>query len=152
MDQKFIQAQQFFGPTISLDQKVFSPNIFCVQQINWRNEPKVSIPRVHSGHLSTTFADSNIFFLPNICLGQGDFHWRRGIRPFQAENFRLKSCFFNFSSIGYFYHRRSAKIKKNKGKLKGAQKMKGWAPFQTPKRFLGVRPIFQFPIHQIPTL
>ena len=35
------------------------------------------------------------FFRPNICLGIGDFHWRWGIKPFQAEHFRLKSCSSN---------------------------------------------------------
>ena len=34
------------------------------------------------------------FYRPNICLGLGDFHWRRGIKPFQAEQYRLKSCSF----------------------------------------------------------
>ena len=33
-----------------------------------------------------------IVFAPNIFLGPGDFHWRRGIKPFQAEHSRLKSC------------------------------------------------------------
>ena len=32
----------------------------------------------------------------NICLGVLDFHSRQGIKPFQAEHFRLKSCSFFF--------------------------------------------------------
>ena len=33
------------------------------------------------------------FVGPNICLGLGNFHWRQGIKPFQIEDFRLKSCY-----------------------------------------------------------
>ena len=57
-----------FGPTISVDQKFLEPIFF----------------RTHN------------FFGPNYCLRLGDFHWRRGVKPFRAEHFQLKSCIRKF--------------------------------------------------------
>ena len=49
--------------------------------------------------VNPTFIWTHNFFRPNICLGIGDFHWRWGIKPFQAEHFRLKSCFYNLWTL-----------------------------------------------------
>ena len=66
----------FFGPTIFLNQNFFVDQKFFP-------DPK--------------FLLAHNFFGPNICFRIGDFYWRRGINPFQAEHFRLKSCFIFLS-------------------------------------------------------
>ena len=70
--QRALTNTNFFGPTIFLDQNFF------VDQTNFA-DPK--------------FLLAHNFFGPNICFRIGDFYWRRGINPFQAEHFRLKSFF-----------------------------------------------------------
>ena len=79
------------------------------------------------------------FYRPNIGMGLGDIHWRRGIKPFQAEHFRLKSFFFLFfpfflfPSVATFSHKRSGQIKKPfLRKLMGVSKNLGVDTFPDP--------------------
>ena len=44
--------------------------------------------------MTHNFFQTQNFFGPNVRLGLGDFHWTQGIKQFQAEHFRLKSCFY----------------------------------------------------------
>ena len=69
--QKKFQTQNLFGPKSFWTHNFFGPKVF---------RPKI-------------ISDPWFFFGPNFCLGLGDFHWRRGIKPFQAEHFWLKSCY-----------------------------------------------------------
>ena len=80
---KFFFQTQFFSKIFS-DTKSIGPKIFWTHNFFG---PKVFRPKIIS--------DPWFFFGPNFCLGLGDFHWRRGIKPFQAEHFRHKSCLKN---------------------------------------------------------
>ena len=62
LDSKFVWTQKFLDPIF-----VMEPNFL------WTHN----------------FFRTKIVFGPNICLGLRDFHWRRGMKPFQAEHFRL---------------------------------------------------------------
>ena len=75
---KFLFQTQFFSKIFS-DTKSIGPNIFWTHNFFG---PKVFRPKIV---LDPWFFSDQIFVW--------DFHWRRGIEPFQAEHFRLKSCF-----------------------------------------------------------
>ena len=74
--QKFFQSQNFFGPKSFSTQNCFRPKFF----------PDTKL-------FSALFSDS-IF-----SWDFWDFRWKRGIKPFQAEHYRLKSCCL-FSCLG----------------------------------------------------
>ena len=83
---KLLQTQIFFWSKIFLDTKFFStPKFFRTQKFF---NPKL---------FQTQFFPDTKFFQTflrlNIFWNFWDFHWRRGVKPFQAEHFRLKSCF-----------------------------------------------------------
>ena len=67
LDTKCTLAQNISLHTISLDPKFLDPKVFV--------DPKF---------LRTQNFFLPKFFLRNICLWLGDFHWRQGIKPFQA--------------------------------------------------------------------
>ena len=77
LDPKSILEQNLFGPTISLD-----PKLFVDQKFLWDHN---------------FFRTENLFG-PNICLGLRDFPWRREIKLFQAEHFRIPE-----EEIGIWY-------------------------------------------------
>ena len=84
-----IGFNNFFGPKINLDETKFWTNNF----------------------FGPIFLQTHAFFGPDICVGLGDFHWRWGIKPFQAEHFWPKSCLFLFPSTTPECSLRTMKLK-----------------------------------------
>ena len=82
-----VQSQIFFGSKFFIE-LFFWPKIYFGQKICWCTifGPKISSEPYF-------FFWPNNFFRPIICFGLGDFHWGLGVKPFQAEPCRLKSCF-----------------------------------------------------------
>ena len=92
----FFQTQNFFGPKILADQRFFQTHNFISHKIFCRRN--FFLPK---------FFGPIIFWGYSICLGLGDFHWRRGIKPFQAEHFRLEPCSFYFQSLSIIINARA---------------------------------------------
>ena len=77
----FFLTQNSFGPKFSWTHNFLGPKSF--QTNNFFLDPK--------GHI--------IFFLPNICLGLGNFHWRQGKKLFKLNTLdEILLCIFSLPS------------------------------------------------------
>ena len=80
-DKKKFRTQIFLNPQFFWTQMLLDPKFFAGLKFLW----------TQSLWTHDLFGPK-IFFGPNICLGRGDYHWRQGAKPFQAEHLRLKPC------------------------------------------------------------